>query len=207
MATGEAPLDKASCADLLEAERCSTANRRRRRHAHIKYAVTRAASHLPTTLPPPPTYRLACVSNRYNLEILPVLEAYVARQCAENTYDLDANLAVLKLYQFHPEQNNVSVVAKILIKALTNLPSADFLLCTYLIPERVVRAPHVAHTSTRGAHLETVCAQQETEIIASISALATLLETCAFRQVWVAVRATPLPLRRLMCTLLHVTML
>ena len=99
---------------------------------------------------------------RYNPEVLPQLEAYVGEQCAKGSYDLEANLAVLKLYQFHPDKNNVGVVAKILVKALMNLPNTDFLLCTYLIPDRV----------------------QELEPIASIATLATLLETCAFRKVW-----------------------
>ena len=78
---------------------------------------------------------------RYNPDIIPALEAYVEAQCAENTYDLDCNLAVLKLYQFHPERNNVMIVAKILAKALMKLPDTDYLLCSYLIPERVVPPP------------------------------------------------------------------
>merc|ERR1712087_1040243 len=74
---------------------------------------------------------------RYNPDILPALEEYVTAQCADGTYDLDCNLAVLKLYQFHPERNNVMIVAKILAKALMKLPDTDYLLCSYLIPERV----------------------------------------------------------------------
>ena len=101
---------------------------------------------------------------RYNPEILPKLEAYVEAQCKENTYDLDANLAVLKLYQFHPDTTNVAVVSKILLKALMKLPSTDYITCSYLIPERV----------------------QEMELIASIASLASLLETCSFRQFWTA---------------------
>ena len=106
---------------------------------------------------------------RYNPEILPKLEAYVEAQCKENTYDLDANLAVLKLYQFHPDTTNVAVVSKILLKALMKLPSTDYITCSYLIPERV----------------------QEMELIASIASLASLLETCSFRQFWTAVRSPP----------------
>jgi len=99
---------------------------------------------------------------RYNPDILPRLEAYVNAQCANNTYDIDGNLAVLKLYQFHPDKNNVEIISKILVKALMNLPTTDFLLCTYLIPERV----------------------QEVEVLSKLAAIASLLETCAFRQVW-----------------------
>lgn len=88
------------------------------------------------------------LKQRYNPDILPQLEAYVAAQCAQSTYDLDCNLAVLKLYQFHPDTTNVAVVSKILLKAMMSLPSTDYITCTYLIPERVVRfstSPPEAH--------------------------------------------------------------
>jgi len=69
---------------------------------------------------------------------LPALEAKVHAQCKDGSYDLDNNLAVLKLYQFHPEKSNSAVVARILVKALMHLPETDYLMCTYLIPEAVV---------------------------------------------------------------------
>ena len=118
----------------------------------------------------PETCAALLSKQRYNPEILPQLEAYVAAQCEGGTYDLDANLAVLKLYQFHPDTTNVAVVSKILLKALMRLPSTDYLTCSYLIPERV----------------------QEMELIASINSVASLLETCSFRQVWAALE----PLRK-----------
>ena len=77
--------------------------------------------------------------SRYDPEILPQLEEYVNAQCASNTYDLDCNLATLKLYQFHTEKSNPEIIAKILVKALMNLPNTDYLLCMYLVPESVVR--------------------------------------------------------------------
>jgi len=118
----------------------------------------------------PESCAVLLLKQRYNPEIIPQLEAYVAAQCKGNTYDLDANLALLKLYQFHPDTTNVEVVSKILLKALMKLPSTDYITCSYLIPERV----------------------QEMELIASINALASLLETCSFRQVWGALA----PLRK-----------
>jgi hypothetical protein len=78
---------------------------------------------------------------RYDFEILPQLEAYVEDQCKSQSYDLDANLAVLKLYKFHPDKSNEGIVAKVLLKALMNLPHTDYLLCTYLIPESLVSFP------------------------------------------------------------------
>jgi len=99
---------------------------------------------------------------RYNPDILPQLEAYVKAQAANNTYDIDCNLAVLKLYQFHPDSTDVEVISKVLLLALMRLPSTDYISCMYLVPERV----------------------EEMELITSITTLGSLLETCSFRQFW-----------------------
>ncbi|WZY86266.1 hypothetical protein YC2023_032650 [Brassica napus] len=75
--------------------------------------------------------------NPFNPEILPDLENYVNEQVTSQTYSLDANLCLLRLYQFEPERMNTHVVARILIKALMAMPTPDFSLCLFLIPERV----------------------------------------------------------------------
>ncbi|CAJ0957698.1 unnamed protein product [Ranitomeya imitator] len=67
--------------------------------------------------------------DRYNPENLATLERYVETQAKENAYDLEANLAVLKLYQFNPAFFQTTVTTQILLKALTNLPHTDFTLC------------------------------------------------------------------------------
>ncbi len=71
--------------------------------------------------------------NRYNPDNIPLLEEYVQYQIEEKKYNLDANLALLKLYQFNPNHFQTLVTAHILLKALTNLPHSDFLLCKCLI--------------------------------------------------------------------------
>ncbi|KAH0871577.1 hypothetical protein HID58_078599 [Brassica napus] len=76
--------------------------------------------------------------NPFNPEILPDLENYVNEQVTSQTYSLDSNLCLLRLYQFEPERMNTHVVARILIKALMAMPTPDFSLCLFLIPERVV---------------------------------------------------------------------
>ncbi|KAI4815835.1 hypothetical protein KUCAC02_005962 [Chaenocephalus aceratus] len=73
--------------------------------------------------------------DRYNPENLPTLERYVETQAKENAYDLEANLAVLKLYQFNPAYFQVTVTSQILLKALTNLPHTDFTLCKCMIDQ------------------------------------------------------------------------
>jgi translation initiation factor 3 subunit K len=104
----------------------------------------------------------AWTAKRFDAAILPQLEAHVDAQCTSQSYDLEPNLAVLKLYQFHPETLKVPVVAKILVKALMNLPETDFLACTYLIPERVL----------------------DQDPIKAIVGVAAQLERCSFREVW-----------------------
>lgn len=76
--------------------------------------------------------------DRYNPENLIQLEQYVQLQASENVYDLEANLAVLKLYQFNPLKFKNEVVVAVLLKALTNLPHTDFVLCKCLIDQEKV---------------------------------------------------------------------
>merc|ERR1712151_634851 len=51
-------------------------------------------------------------------------------------YDLDANLAILKLYLLYPEETDVEVIERILLKALMAFPDTDFSLCMYQVPEK-----------------------------------------------------------------------
>ncbi|EDV19650.1 uncharacterized protein TRIADDRAFT_61914 [Trichoplax adhaerens] len=95
---------------------------------------------------------------KYNPENLTVLHAYVEQQAQEGTYDVEANLAVLKLYQFNPSLFQSNIVSLILLKALTNLPSNDFSLCR--------------------------CLMEEDEQISRIFYLGELLETCNFITFW-----------------------
>ncbi|XP_037958750.1 eukaryotic translation initiation factor 3 subunit K [Teleopsis dalmanni] len=75
---------------------------------------------------------LGCIE-RYNPDHLKTLEAYVEDQAKNNTYDLEANLAVLKLYQFNPHILNFDITYTILLKCLTNLPHTDFVMAKCLL--------------------------------------------------------------------------
>lgn len=81
-------------------------------------------------------------TNRYNIEILPTLEEWTQHQIKTNTYHLEANLTVLKFYQFYPDRTQKSIVAWILAKALMNLPATDFTFAIYMISETLVRTHH-----------------------------------------------------------------
>uniref|UniRef100_A0A674NVM4 Eukaryotic translation initiation factor 3 subunit K n=1 Tax=Takifugu rubripes TaxID=31033 RepID=A0A674NVM4_TAKRU len=100
--------------------------------------------------------------DRYNPENLATLERYVETQAKENAYDLEANLAVLKLYQFNPAYFQTAVTSQILLKALTNLPHTDFTLCKCMIDQT----------------------HQEERPIRQILYLGNLLETCHFQSFW-----------------------
>ena len=58
-------------------------------------------------------------------------------QAAQGFYDRDANLALLRLYNFETELVHVQTVANVLIMALMQLPEADFTMLLHLIPENI----------------------------------------------------------------------
>merc|ERR1712098_523612 len=104
---------------------------------------------------------------RYNPQNIEILESYVEAQVRENGYDLEANLALLKLYQFNPPLFNHNAVFRILVKALTNLPHTDFDLCKSLLSLDFLDSnPTIQH----------------------IIEMSKLLESCRFKQFWERVK-------------------
>lgn len=96
------------------------------------------------------------------------LEAFVDAQASGNgLYSLDANRALLKLYQFSPQHMKEDKVAVILLLALLEFPSRDVLALRYLIPERV----------------------QKGETCATVLSCSALLEACKFSDFWSAFSA------------------
>ena len=100
--------------------------------------------------------------DRYNPENINTLERYLDLQCREHGYDLEANLTLLKLYQFNPTNLNMSYVVKVLLKALTNLPNSDFVSCKSLLSHEIL----------------------DEGSIKAIQFLADLLEGCRFKEFW-----------------------
>ena len=76
---------------------------------------------------------------------------------------------VLKLYQFNPQFFNNDITCQILLKALTNFPHTDFILCKCLLSER----------------------QLAKEPINEILYLADILEQCDFQTFWKRVHSMP----------------
>jgi len=106
---------------------------------------------------------------RYNPDHLPILQEYVQEQARENSYDLEANLAVLKLFQFNPHLLNLDITYTILLKCLTNLPHTDFVLAKYLL----------------------LPLQMQDETVKDIIILADILEKCDFELFWERADKTP----------------
>eukprot|EP00010_Vexillifera_abyssalis_P007822 CAMPEP_0201544540 /NCGR_PEP_ID=MMETSP0173_2-20130828/1174_1 /ASSEMBLY_ACC=CAM_ASM_000268 /TAXON_ID=218659 /ORGANISM="Vexillifera sp., Strain DIVA3 564/2" /LENGTH=225 /DNA_ID=CAMNT_0047952695 /DNA_START=27 /DNA_END=704 /DNA_ORIENTATION=+ len=88
------------------------------------------------------------------------LEKFVDVQVTNTFYHHEANLALLKLYQYEPSTFQTNIVQNILILAMMQLPSTHFLQCTYLLP------------SEKDASLT------------AILTLQTLLESAQFEKFW-----------------------
>lgn len=109
----------------------------------------------------------------YNPNNIDVLHTYLNEQCADNTYDLEANLAILRLYQFNTNQIDKKVIIKILLKALTALPQPDFILCKGLIDPSFFEEEEIE------------------ENMKHVLELHKLLELCDFKQFWDELRKNP----------------
>ena len=51
--------------------------------------------------------------HRFDPAIAPQLENYVNDQVKTGTYDLEANLALLRFYQYNPTTTKIPIVAKV----------------------------------------------------------------------------------------------
>lgn len=95
-----------------------------------------AAQWIKPSTRPDPIEDLVSGVDRYNPSNVGILEDYLYHQIRSEEYDLLANLAILKLYQFNPDLYNPDVVINILLKALAASPLPDFNLCISLLDER-----------------------------------------------------------------------
>lgn len=109
----------------------------------------------------------------YNPNNITALHTFLDEQCAENEYDLEANLAILRLYQFNEDFVDKNVITRIFLKTLTALPQPDFILCKSLIDpaffEEDKIEPDLKH----------------------VLELHQLLEICDFKKFWLVLRSQP----------------
>jgi translation initiation factor 3 subunit K len=93
-------------------------------------------------------------ADKYSPDRLNDLQRHVATQAAQGFYDRDANLALLRLYNFETELVHVQTVANVLIMALMQLPEADFTMLLHLIPENIQAEPLIGAVISLDRHLE-----------------------------------------------------
>ncbi|UZJ53187.1 hypothetical protein CBS101457_002507 [Exobasidium rhododendri] len=138
--------------------------------------------------------------DRYNPQNLATLSDYLSHQLESGEYDCLANLAILKLFQFNPQEFDYNVVVSVLFKALTGAPHPDFNLCLSLLGEAPVSvlstaAPVISEDTTEEQKL---ALQKEATEAASapsagsltdpmfvkLAALSSLLLSARFREFW-----------------------
>ena len=103
--------------------------------------------------------------SRLNPEKLDFYIDYIKFQVENGFYDPDANLNILKLYQFSPELYSRSCVGNVhmvLVKALMQLPNSDYVLCRAQLSQDMIDDP----------------------LTKKIDEVARLLETCQFPEFW-----------------------
>lgn len=81
---------------------------------------------------------LAPLHRRYAPDTLQALVKHIDQQASPSDYNQDANLALLRLAQMEPASVSTQVVAKVLLRALTQLPMTDFRTCVLVMPERLL---------------------------------------------------------------------
>lgn len=78
------------------------------------------------------------------------LPRLVCMQIKQGTYSLDANLTLLRFFQFQPSSIDITVLAKVLLLSLAQLPASDFKICLHLVPERLHQVRHVLSHTLQG---------------------------------------------------------
>lgn len=72
--------------------------------------------------------------DRFNAEKIPLLQEYVREQCKSGEFDIEANLALLKLYQFNNQTSDEDTILSILAMGLVRFYASDFTLSLHLLP-------------------------------------------------------------------------
>uniref|UniRef100_A0A1I7XMK2 Eukaryotic translation initiation factor 3 subunit K n=1 Tax=Heterorhabditis bacteriophora TaxID=37862 RepID=A0A1I7XMK2_HETBA len=98
--------------------------------------------------------RVIALFFRYNPENVTDLGKCVQAMVAENEYDRDILLTVLKLYQLNPDKYDEIIVRLVLLKTLMVLPSSDFALAKCLIDTNRLGSQELKRVFDLGGVLE-----------------------------------------------------
>lgn len=125
--------------------------------------------------------------DRYNVDNLSLFQSYVATQCSSGTFDIEANLALLKLYQFNTEiQRDEDTVINILVKGLVRFWAPDFMLALHLLPAYVgeVVKPQQSSTESAEASSEGAYLDNFSENVQKLLGLFRLLDASKYTEFW-----------------------
>ena len=125
-----------------------------------------------------------------------MLEEYLQQQLANDSYDLLANLALLKLYQFNPTLCSVSATLSILFVSLAHAPfQPDFALAWSLLSDSFVTGaalpplpPASDDDEDEPAQREAAEPHGEKETAERLKALSSLLLARKFKAFWSTLR-------------------
>ncbi|KAK1444548.1 hypothetical protein BgAZ_104540 [Babesia gibsoni] len=82
---------------------------------------------------------------RFSIGSLHTLIEFLDEQMTDaNTYSIQNNLGILKIYTLYPYLSDTNVIQKILIQCLTQLPANDFNVCLAQVPLPVQEQPAIA---------------------------------------------------------------
>jgi len=112
--------------------------------------------------------RALIASNLYDTKIVPELEEHVKFQLRTSSYNAEANRELLQLYALAPDMLKLDILARLLLKALMQLPSPDFVTSLYLLQPEKLHA---------------------LEPVRLLVKLHTLLDTCQFKKFWTELTA------------------
>ncbi|DAZ93553.1 TPA: hypothetical protein N0F65_006541 [Lagenidium giganteum] len=99
-------------------------------------------------------------NNAFDQAVVKSLVQYVDEQVKDATVDVDANLALLKLFLVYPDSLDKAVVIKVLAKAVMALPSQFFSGANTMISESLREDAAIQNLLAAGYHLQ-ACAFEE----------------------------------------------
>lgn len=77
-------------------------------------------------------------TDRYEAKSIPAFEQYLQKQIAAQSFNLEVSLALVKLYQFYPENLNLQVLLLVLVQALAQVECQAFNLAVYMLSDKIV---------------------------------------------------------------------
>lgn len=126
--------------------------------------------------------------DRFNAEKIPLLQNYVRAQCKSGKFDIEANLALLKLYQFNPQTSDEDIILSILAMGLVRFYSSDFALSLHLLPcsslGNVFDLSSIFPAAAKPEGASTVPGDSLSEAVQRLSKLYSLLDSARYAEFW-----------------------